>query len=59
MTGYGLDGPGSIPDRARFSLHNVQTGSGAHQASYAMGTVASFHGEGRLSGGDLKLTTVI
>jgi hypothetical protein len=42
--GYGLDGQGPIPCRAkRFSLlHSVQTGSGAQQASYAMGTGASF-----------------
>ena len=37
-TRYGLDGPG-IESRwgARFSV-SVQTGSGAHPASYAMGT---------------------
>jgi hypothetical protein len=39
VTGYGLDGPGSIPYSAKFShLHNVQTNSGAHSASYPMGT---------------------
>jgi hypothetical protein len=37
-TGYGLDGPNSIAGYARFSLfHNLQTGSGAHPASYPMG----------------------
>jgi hypothetical protein len=36
--GYGLEGRGSIPDRGkRFSLHSVQTGSGAHPISYQMG----------------------
>jgi hypothetical protein len=36
--GYGQDGRGSIPGRARdFSLfHGVQTDSGAHPASYPM-----------------------
>jgi hypothetical protein len=34
--GYELDGWGSIPDRGKryFLLHSVQTGSGAHPASY-------------------------
>jgi hypothetical protein len=38
--GYGADDRGSIPDAARhFSLfHSVQIGSGAHPASYTMGT---------------------
>jgi hypothetical protein len=42
--GYGLDGRSSIPGRARDSsvLHSVETGSGAHPASYTMGTVGSF-----------------
>jgi hypothetical protein len=42
-TGYGLDGPG-IESRwgARFFAH-VQTGPGAHPASYTMGT-GSFPG---------------
>jgi hypothetical protein len=37
--GYGLDGEGSIPSRARdFSLpQSTQTGSGSHPASYPMG----------------------
>jgi hypothetical protein len=41
-TDYGLDGMGSIPSRGkRFSLlHNIQTGSGAHQASCPVGTGA-------------------
>jgi hypothetical protein len=39
-TGYGLDGPGFD-----FSLlHSVQTGSGAHPASYPIGTGGSFAG---------------
>jgi hypothetical protein len=40
-TGYGLDGRGSIRVRDKdVSLHHrVQTGSGAHPASYPMGTV--------------------
>jgi hypothetical protein len=34
--GYVLDGLGSIPGSARFSLvRSVQTGSGAHRGSYA------------------------
>jgi hypothetical protein len=40
-TGYGLDDRGV---RVRVSLHVVQTGSGVHQTSYPMGTVASFLG---------------
>jgi hypothetical protein len=38
-TAYGVDGRSSIPGRVRdFSLlHNVQTGFGAHPASYLMG----------------------
>jgi hypothetical protein len=47
-TGYGLDGRGvgvRVPVGTRFSpLHIVQTGSGAHLASYPMGTVGSFPG---------------
>jgi hypothetical protein len=47
--GYRLDGRGSrvrFPARAgNFSLHyRVQTGSGAHPASYPMGTRGSFPG---------------
>jgi hypothetical protein len=42
-TGYLLDGPCSIPGNGRFSLlHSVQTDSGAHPASYPMGTGGSF-----------------
>jgi hypothetical protein len=38
-TGYGLDSPGSITDRARFSLlHTVQTGSRVHPAPNQIGT---------------------
>jgi hypothetical protein len=37
VTGYGLDGRGSILAGTTFSpLHSVQTGSGAHPASYPM-----------------------
>jgi hypothetical protein len=48
-TGYGLDDRMfgvRFPVRAgNFSLrHYVQTGSGAHPASYPMGTEGSFHG---------------
>jgi hypothetical protein len=44
-TGYGLGGPGSIPSSTGSSLlHGVQTESGAHSASYPMGTRGSFHG---------------
>jgi hypothetical protein len=47
--GYGLDDRGSrvrLPAGAgNFSLHHrVQNGSGAHQASYPMGTRGSFPG---------------
>jgi hypothetical protein len=42
-TGYGLDNRSSIPGNANCSLlHSVQTGSGAHPASYPMGTADSF-----------------
>jgi hypothetical protein len=38
-TGYGLDGPGSIPGSANFSLlHSVKTDSEAHIFYYSMGT---------------------
>jgi hypothetical protein len=56
-TGYGFDGRASILGRARdFSLLNsVQTGSGAHPASYLMCIGGPFL-EGKAAGG-LKLTT--
>jgi hypothetical protein len=45
-TGYGLDDRGAgvrVPVGQEFSLlHVVQTGSGAHPASYPMGTGGSF-----------------
>jgi hypothetical protein len=43
---YGSDDRGSIPGRNRgFSLHyHVQTGSGAHSASYPKGSGGSFSG---------------
>jgi hypothetical protein len=49
MLGYGLDDRGSrvrFPEGAgNFSLHHhVQKGSGAHPASYLMGTRGSFLG---------------
>jgi hypothetical protein len=47
-TGYVLDDGGvgvRVPVGSRFSLlHVVQTGSGAHPASYPMGTRGSFLG---------------
>jgi hypothetical protein len=44
-TSYGLDSPGSILGKARFSLlHRVQTDSGAHPAFYLMGTGGDFPG---------------
>jgi hypothetical protein len=42
--GYGLDGPGSIPCRGKICLHSIQTSSGAHPASYPMGTRGEFPG---------------
>jgi hypothetical protein len=43
VTGYKLDGPGSIPGLARFSpLHSHQTDSGAHTASHPMVTGDNF-----------------
>jgi hypothetical protein len=51
--GYGPDDRGCISDRGNdgiFSLpHHVQTGSGAHPASYPMGTGDSYSG-GKVSG---------
>jgi len=49
--GYGLDDRLSIPGRGRdFShLHRVQTDSGAHPASYPMGSGGRFPG-GRTAG---------
>jgi hypothetical protein len=46
-TGYRPDGWGSIPGRARdFSpVQRVQTSSGAHAASYPMGTGEYFPGD--------------
>jgi hypothetical protein len=50
--GYGPDDWGSIPDRGNdrtFCLrHRVWTGSGAHTASYPMGTGGSYRGVKRL-----------
>jgi hypothetical protein len=37
VTHYGLRGPGIKPDGARFSVP-IQTGPGAHLASYTRGT---------------------
>jgi hypothetical protein len=52
--GYGLDNRGSrvrFPTGVgKFSLHHrVQSGSGAHPASYPMGTMGSFPG-GKVAG---------
>jgi hypothetical protein len=46
VSDYGLDDWGSILDRGRgfSSSPCIQTGSGAHQASYPMGTGGSFPG---------------
>jgi hypothetical protein len=48
VTGYGLDdrmiGVRFLAGAGNFSLrHRVQNGSGAHSASYPMGTEVSFH----------------
>jgi hypothetical protein len=46
-TGYELDDRGvgvRVPVGQEFSVHSVQTGSGAHLASYPMGTGDSFPG---------------
>jgi hypothetical protein len=44
MTGYGLDGWSSSPDKEKITFfpRTVQTGSGAHRTSYPKGTAASF-----------------
>jgi hypothetical protein len=46
VTGYGLDGRGSIPGMGNrfFSTLSVQIGSGAHPATYSVGTEGSFGG---------------
>jgi hypothetical protein len=46
MSDYGPDGRGSIPERAEdfSSTLCVQTGSGAHPASYTVGAEGSFPG---------------
>jgi hypothetical protein len=46
VSDYGLDGRGSIPDRGTYKTSNlcVQTGCGAHPASYTMGTGGTFPG---------------
>jgi hypothetical protein len=46
-TAYGLDDRGvgvRVPVGSEFSLHIVQTGSGAHPASNPMGTGSTFPG---------------
>jgi hypothetical protein len=50
-TGCGLDARGSIPGRGKgfYLLRSVQTGSGAHSASFSMGTGSSFP-EGKAAG---------
>jgi hypothetical protein len=42
--GYRLDSPGSIPGKGMTFLHSVQTGSGAHPASYPLSTECPFPG---------------
>jgi hypothetical protein len=56
-TGYGLEGSGLIPGRGTNFLlfHSVQTGSGAHPASYSMGTGGVIYSEVKWPG--CKLTT--
>jgi hypothetical protein len=46
VSDYGLEGRGSISDRGRGFSSNlcVQTGSGAHPASYTVGTAGFFPG---------------
>jgi hypothetical protein len=44
VSDYRLDDRGSIPDRGFSSSPRVQTGSGAHPASYPMGTGDPFPG---------------
>jgi hypothetical protein len=44
VSDYGLDDRGSIPDRGGGFFFSVQTGSGAHPASFPMGTRGSFPG---------------
>jgi hypothetical protein len=61
--GYGLDDRGSrvrFPARAgNFSLyHGVQTGSGAHPASYPMGTRGSFPGGKAVEAWSWPLTSI-
>jgi hypothetical protein len=51
VTGYGLNGWGSVPSRGKIFLfsHSIQTGSGAHQTFYPMSTGGSFPG-GKVAG---------
>jgi hypothetical protein len=56
VSDYGLDDRGSIPDREDFSSSLcVQTGSGAHPASYSLGIGGPFPGVKR--GRGVTLTT--
>jgi hypothetical protein len=58
-TGYGLEGGPSIPWRGKiFLYYSIHTGSGAHQASYPMGTVGVFLG-GKAAGAWCLLLTFI
>jgi hypothetical protein len=43
-TGIGVDSWGWISGRDEMFLHNAQTDSGAHQASYTVSTRWLFHG---------------
>jgi hypothetical protein len=55
---YGLGGEASIPGRGKdFTLHSIQTGSGAHPAFNLVGTGGSFLGGKRQQG--VKLTTYL
>jgi hypothetical protein len=53
-TGYGLNVRGSILGKGKwfYVFHSIQTGSGAHQASYTMNTGGSFLG--RKAAGPVK-----
>jgi hypothetical protein len=48
-TGWTTEGRSSSPGSVKNFLHVVQTGSGAHPASYPMGTRGSFP-EGKAAG---------
>jgi hypothetical protein len=49
-TGYRLDGRGSVTDGGKSFVHSVQTSSGAHPASYPMGTQGVLFSEVKRAG---------